>query len=60
MPNLAEIKITQNNQLFKFLKLKKDNSDLVIKGLDNMILELKASMPQEEIAYVEKLVAELK
>jgi len=58
MPNLAEIKITQNSYLFELLDIKKQNSGQEVKGLDRAILALKATMSQEEIAYVEKLVNE--
>jgi ABC-type arginine transport system permease subunit len=49
----------QNTTLFKWLKLKKDNSGVKIIGLDEAIAEAKSAMSAEEVAYVEKLVAEL-
>ena len=57
MPTNTELRTLQNNQLFKLLKLKKENNP--INGLEAIILELKPGMTQEDVAYVEKLIDEL-
>ncbi|MCL2035817.1 MAG: hypothetical protein FWG83_00315 [Oscillospiraceae bacterium] len=59
MATNAEIRDKNNSMLFKLLKIEKENIGIKVKGLSESILEAKAVMSQEEVAYVEKLVAEL-
>ena len=59
MATNAELKVVQNIGLFKLKKIKKDNPGINIKGLDEAIAETESSMSAEEVAYVEKKVAEL-
>jgi len=59
MATNAELRVVQNTGLFKLLKMKKDNSDIKVIGLDEAIAEAKSSMSAEEVAYVEKQVSEL-
>jgi hypothetical protein len=59
MATNAELRVIQNTGLFKLLKIKKDNPDIKIKGLDEAIAETRVSMPAEDVAYVEKEVTEL-
>ena len=53
-----ELRVWQKNGLFKLLKLEKElgKSD----PLSNLITAEKAGMEAEDVAYVEKMVAELK
>jgi hypothetical protein len=56
-----EMRANQKSELFRTLKLKKINDKLGIKieGMSGLILELKAPMEAEDVAYVEKLIEEL-
>lgn len=58
MPLGTEIRVIQKTNLFKFLKLKKDNDEknIDVIGLDVMIMELKTAMEQEDVALVEKIL----
>jgi len=58
MPSIVEIRVWQKNSLFKLLKLEKElgKSD----ALSNLILEEKAGMEAEDVAYVEKMIADFK
>ena len=55
-----ELQIIQKTTLFNLLKLKKANSDYQVKELDGLILATKAAMTQEDVAWVEKNVSQLK
>ena len=57
--NELEIREKQKDKLFDFLVLLKLNEGNKIKGLNRMISKAKALMSKEDIADVEKLVAEL-
>ena len=59
MANELEIREKQKDKLFDFLVLLKLNEGYKIKGLNRMISKAKALMSKEDIADVEKLVAEL-
>jgi len=54
-----EIREKQKDKLFDFLVLLKLNEGSKIRGLNRMISKAKALMSKEDIADVEKLVAEL-
>ena len=59
MATSLEIQVEQKKRLFQLLSLKKINSGIVVKGLEELIIATKAEMQQEDVAWVEKMVAEL-
>ena len=59
MPSNQELRREQTERLFDLLKLKNDNKDIEIRGLDVLIIRAKASMLQEDVAWVEKTLKEL-
>ena len=61
MATNTELRASQNKYLFDLLKLQKRNDEQGVKvvGLDELILEQMAQMPQEEVAYVEKMIGKL-
>jgi len=59
MATSLEVQVEQKKRLFQLLRLKKINSDITVKGLDELIIATKAEMQQEDVAWVEKMVAEL-
>jgi len=58
MPTNIEVQVEQKKRLYNYLTLKKENSDLKIKGLNELIKATKAEMQQEDVAWVEKIVSE--
>jgi len=57
-----EIKTVQKTALFDLLKLKFDNDNSRVSledGLKELIIKMEATMEQEDVAYVEKKIAEL-
>jgi len=60
MPSNTELRAQQNNQLFQLLRLKIENEGITVKGLDILISQAKSVMIQEDVAWVEKMVAETK
>ena len=60
MPTNQELQVEQKKRLFQFLKLEKENKGTDVKGLDELIIATKAEMQQEDVAYVEKMVSQLK
>ena len=58
MPINLELRSIQTGQLFKLLKLEKEN-EFEVKGLRSLISETKSTMPQEDVAWVEKNIKEL-
>jgi hypothetical protein len=56
----AMIRYLQTSTLFDLLMLKKSNEGNPVIRLDEVILKAKASMTQEDVAWVEKQIAELK
>jgi len=56
-----ELRANQKSELFRVLKLKKINerAGKQIDEIGTLILELKAPMEAEDVAYVEKLIEEL-
>jgi len=61
MATNAELKIMQKNTLFDLLKLKRDNEKKghKVAGLNDLIVKTRASMEQEDVAWVEKTIEEL-
>jgi hypothetical protein len=58
MATNVEVQVEQKKRLYQLLTLKKDNEGLNIKGLNELIKATKAEMQQEDVAWVEKMVAE--
>jgi hypothetical protein len=54
-----EVQVEQRKRLFMLMRIKVENSELIIKELDNQIIATQAEMQQEDVAWVEKKVAEL-
>ena len=54
-----EVQVSQKQRLFMLMKLKVRNEGMNIAGLDDMIIETKAAMTQEDVAWVEKMIKEL-
>ena len=59
MATSLEIQVEQKKRLFQLLSLRKNNPGVLVKGLDELIIATKAEMQQEDVAWVEKMVAEL-
>ncbi|MCL1822958.1 MAG: hypothetical protein FWG44_02025 [Oscillospiraceae bacterium] len=61
MASSIEIRTMQKTALFDLLKLKKDNEKegINLKYLNELIIRAKATMEAEDVAYVEKMVAQL-
>jgi len=57
----TEIKIVQKTALFDLLKLKRDSekSGIKFETLDELIIKTEAVMEEEDVAYVEKKIAQL-
>lgn len=58
----TEIKTVQKTALFDLLKLIYDNQKSRVSlevGLKELIIKMKAAMDAEDVAYVEKIIAEL-
>ncbi|MCL2054841.1 MAG: hypothetical protein FWG90_10480 [Oscillospiraceae bacterium] len=58
MATTLEIQVEQKKRLYMLLTLKKDNEGQNIRGLKEKIRATKAEMQQEDVAWVEKIVAE--
>ena len=58
MSTILEIQVMQKERLFDLLLFQKANENVKLKGLSRMISRAKSGMSKEDIAYVEKLVAE--
>jgi len=61
MATNTEIKIVQKTALFDLLKLKRDSekSGIKFEALDELIIKTEAVMEEEDVAYVEKKIAQL-
>ena len=61
MPTNMEMSFMQKAALYKLLKLKRNNEKAGIKveGLLDLINETEATMEAEDVAWVEKKIAEL-
>jgi isocitrate lyase len=55
MASSIEVTERQKKHLCDLLRLKKDNSGIVINGLQRMIEDAVAAMSQEDVAWVEKI-----
>ena len=51
-----EIRVNQKNHLTSLLNVKKANSDIKLKALDEEIKRVVVVMEQEDVSYVEKIV----
>lgn len=60
MATNAELKMVQKDKLYDLLKLKYDNADSNINGLDDLINKTEAIMEEEDVAWVEKKIAQRK
>ena len=58
MASTTELRVFQKDKLFDLLIIEKENAGIVVKGLARHILKAKSVMEQEDIAHVEKLVAQ--
>jgi len=58
MPNILEMRVMQKERLYDLLMLEKENAGTTVKGLTQQIRKAKVGMEKEDIAFVEKLVAE--
>jgi len=59
MATNLEMQTAQRAHLFSLKKLEKLNKGTTVKGLKDMIIGAEAVMPEEDVAYVEKKIAEL-
>ena len=62
MATNTEIRIMQKSTLFDLLKLKRDNEKLGIsvEGLSELIIKAEATMEEEDVAWVEKKITQLR
>ena len=58
MPSNSEIRIEQKRKLFQLMSLKRMIPESI--DLDNLIVSVEAEMEEEDVAWVEKKVAQLK
>lgn len=58
MTNELEIRERQKDKLYTLLELQGFNEGSIVKGLKQAIIRAKVGMYEEDIAMVEKLVAE--
>lgn len=59
MASSLEIRIEQRKRLYQLLKLKKVNPSHKINEIDDMINAVEAEMEEEDVAWVEKKIAQL-
>jgi len=61
MATNMEMIVEQRTRLFFLLKLKKVNNakGIAVEGLEELIIQTEAVMQEEDVAYVEKMVARL-
>jgi hypothetical protein len=62
MANVMEIRVWQKDKLYELLetKLEMERENIETRLIDRLINKNKASMEAEDVAYVEKMIAELK
>jgi len=60
MATNLEVVIEQKKRLYMLLKLKRDNKANEVFGLDELINATIAEMQQEDVAWVEKTIENLK
>jgi len=58
MATNIEVQVEQKRRLYMLLQIKADNKGITVKGLDRKIKETIAEMQQEDVAWVEKVIAE--
>ena len=58
MATSLEIQVEQKKRLYMLLSIKAENTGSDIKGLERKISETKAEMQQEDVAWVEKSIAD--
>ncbi|MCL2696926.1 MAG: hypothetical protein FWE74_02455 [Oscillospiraceae bacterium] len=60
MASSIEIRATQKTALYEILMLKKQNDKAGTKvaGLNQLVTKMKVAMEAEDVAYVEKMIAE--
>jgi len=58
MATNLEVQVEQKRRLYMLLTLKRENEGIRIKKIDDFIKATKAEMQQEDVAWVEKIVAE--
>jgi hypothetical protein len=59
MPSAPELKKLTKDELFDLKKLERDNAGYDVKGLKDLIIKKEAGMDEEDVAYVEKKIAQL-
>ena len=59
MASNIEIRIEQRKRLYQLLKIKKVNPNQNINEIDSMINAAEAEMEEEDVAWVEKKIAQL-
>ncbi|MCL2225971.1 MAG: hypothetical protein FWB96_13470 [Defluviitaleaceae bacterium] len=59
MATKTEMQVEQKRLLYKLLKLKKDNAKVNVIGLNELINQAEAEMDEEDVAWVEKKIAQL-
>ena len=59
MATNTELREKQTERLFDLLELEIQNPGVLINGLNKLIARAKASMLKEDVAWVEKSIAEL-
>jgi hypothetical protein len=58
MSTNLEIQVEQKKRLYMLLRLEKENAGIKINGLRRDIKATMAEMQQEDVAWVEKMIAE--
>lgn len=51
-----ELRVAQKDKLFTLYRLRKWNKNVIIRGLDDDIIEAEAKMEQEDVALVKEKV----
>ena len=60
MPTNAEMRTAQKDKLYDLLTIKIKNTSTTVNGLDELINKAEAVMEEEDVAWVEKKIAQLK
>jgi len=55
----ADMRHNDQRSLFELLRIQKENPDTKVKGLKEAILRQMASMDQNDVKMVQKMIAEL-
>ena len=58
MATEIELRSQQKRMLYSLMKIRQDNPDLDIKGLNEQIKAFQAEMEQADVALVEKMVSD--